>query len=475
MGILTNLSKMLGASPAYILFQNSINSIGLAEYKKRSTKENIFEQILFNSAYIFFEYMRKNPSAFGQFKNEYGSELRNYAERQSIIQLIPCDYYEFVNERIYFYIEQIVDLIDKNKITLLPLKIYYYFFEKQLSNECYKPYSEDQLDKNRLEMILLLKPTLILTITKLNNDINTVFKEFKIPIISLSELFEKSQEFYNIGMLHFSMKNYEEANSFLKASIVLYPNNCQSYFELGKIALDGKNYGKALSNFDKAIELESSTGTFFEYRAKTHEELSNIPNAISDYINYVNREDEEFIFSTDYQKIGLLSIRVKDYNLAIHYFSKAISISRVDLKSLFFRGQAYYFIKDYKNSIIDLDKVILYTPKNPFAYYLRGRAKAQIRLYNESIKDFSEAILYEPQKSRIYFHRGISYFFLKNFQDAINDFTYYINCGHEDNQTFFLRGISYKNQGLIKAAIEDLKMASKLGHLKANNELIRLL
>lgn len=114
------------------------------------------------------------------------------------------------------------------------------------------------------------------------------------------------------------------------------------------------NYERAVTNFLKAYELDSS-------------------------------------YTDVFKLIGLTYIKVYKFKDAIPYFEKAIEIKPDTVESYMNLGNAYYGLKDYKNAIKYYEKAIEIDPEHRSAYRNAGNAYYSIHNNEKYLENFKKA------------------------------------------------------------------------------------
>jgi tetratricopeptide (TPR) repeat protein len=194
------------------------------------------------------------------------------------------------------------------------------------------------------------------------------------------------------------------------------------------------------------------------------------------------------------------NFRIKnELDLAIHEFTKAISIDPKYADAYYRRGSLYYQKGDYDHSIADCTEAIRLNPKDDLLY--RGRAYAYkekgnydcaiadfteaIRLfpndaelsdlselyydrssiysrkcdYDNVIADCTEAIRFNPNKAGIYNFRGIAFYFKGEYDRSILDYSEAIKLNSNYAEAYLDRGTSYNAKGEYDNAITDFSKA----------------
>ena len=148
--------------------------------------------------------------------------------------------------------------------------------------------------------------------------------------------------------------------------------------------LEAGKYEEALSLFNKAVELDSSTSLFRYNRAVALTYLERYKEAVIDYLMVIKELPDEpeyhFQIANAYEKLNQVQ-------LALESYSRAISLEK---------SEYLYFLK-------------------------RGTLLLKINKFNDAIPDFNETIKINPYNSNAFHNRGISLFKIGQFQNACED------------------------------------------------------
>ncbi len=183
-------------------------------------------------------------------------------------------------------------------------------------------------------------------------------------------------------------------------SDVIHGNRGVAYFKRGE-------YAKAVSDYDRAIEINPK-----------YDEAYNNRGAVS----------------------GIL----RDNRQAILDFDRAIVINGKYVDAYYNRGIAYGELGDPRHAIEDFDRAIEIDPKYADAYNGRGVAYHKLGDQKQAISDFDRAIEINPEYADAYNNRGVVYGMLRNQRQEIEDLQKAARLGSADaKNSLRSRGISW--------------------------------
>ena len=227
--------------------------------------------------------------------------------------------------------------------------------------------------------------------------------------LACNKLEPKNKDLYiKIGALYIGLKDYENASIQLERLLTYDKWHIEGLQKAAWSYIMLKQYDKAISKMDVAINEESHTD------GQTTE--------VSHYYR------------------GLAKDSLKDYNAAILSYKRAITVlknrevnrakAKPQYKPYYTNlATALYNAKQYDESLKNydiastLDMIDSVQPKNYYIYYLRSFPYLSKTDFNSATGDLNKAIVMEPKMAFLFFQRGLIYKQTSQYQSAISDFT----------------------------------------------------
>ncbi len=103
--------------------------------------------------------------------------------------------------------------------------------------------------------------------------------------------------------------------------------------------------------------------------------------------------------AVDWYNKGIDEYDEKNYEKAIEYYAKAISIDPNYTMAYNNRGSAYFFLKRYNEAIADYTKVISIDPNDAYAYNNRGFVYYEMKEYDNALEDITVSLRIDPNDS----------------------------------------------------------------------------
>ena len=177
---------------------------------------------------------------------------------------------------------------------------------------------------------------------------------------------------------------------------------------------------RALSDFNRALEIAPNTANYFSQRALTYLRLKEFERAIADYNKAIELNPRSAAFANDR---GIAYMDMKDYARAITDFNRAIELDPRYALPYNNRARAYALgSSDHTRAIADLDKAISLNPQYGLAYENRGFSYLDLKDLDKAIADFSKAVDLNPKTARGLNGRGVAYERKGNRALAIADY-----------------------------------------------------
>ena len=188
-------------------------------------------------------------------------------------------------------------------------------------------------------------------------------------------------------------------------------------FVQGQMKYNANHYHEAVTDFNKAIEINAQFFYAYYKRGDAQFALGNYEAAITDYDKAEKINDR--IFNV-YFDLGLAKFKLGDNEAAIVDYDKAIATDPEHATAYSNRGVAKFSLGDLEGAILDYNKAIQINPEHANAYSNRGGAKFRLgesetangnikkarHLYQAAVSDATQAIQINPEHAGAYNNRG---------------------------------------------------------------------
>ncbi len=259
------------------------------------------------------------------------------------------------------------------------------------------------------------------------------------------------------------------------------------YASQGKEKLEANFYDEAITNFDKAIELNPKNSIFYYNRGRAKSASGKDKAAIADYDTAIQLNSGAVYV---YIARGNAKQALGDYEGAIADLDRITQLypEHADLYNI--RGVWNANSGDFKEAIFDFSRAIEINPGHADAYKERAHAKFKLaesktgqgditgtlQLYQSAMEDCTQAIWLTPKDADVYDNRGWAYFHLGKaetdrghiekaadlYEKAIEDYTQAIKLNVEHPHAYRNRANAKFRLGNYEAVIIDLDKAIEM-------------
>ncbi|HTE02143.1 MAG TPA: tetratricopeptide repeat protein [Mucilaginibacter sp.] len=274
--------------------------------------------------------------------------------------------------------------------------------------------------------------------------------------------------FYYRGLNFVGLNKTELAgNDFAQAEqLGLEPNRLKTvdsisniYFLKGKELADKHDFANADSAYANALRIRKCNANAIHGQAEiqliTGDELSAKKQLAAAKAKYnesiiLNRNALECSpnFSDVHFKEGLAHSKIKEYNVAIACYTKAISSDNNNVQAYTERGNAYQVQEKYSNAVEDY-----------------GQAIILLQVNIESAKKGSDKLLVKSlttNLSKSNLLKGQAYYYLADYRNAMASLNSAVDLLETNNEALYYRGLVYFAQGDLPSSGKDLDAAIKM-------------
>lgn len=157
--------------------------------------------------------------------------------------------------------------------------------------------------------------------------------------------------------------------------ILEYIENAEAYYE-------NKEYKKAVSEWNKVLEISPEYNINYFRKAYAEDEIGQYSEAIDDYTEYLLIEPES---DAAYNNRGWCKYNTNDSAGAINDYSEAIKLASNNPLYFNNRASVYYERKEYKKAINDWYKVLNLEPAHRIDYFNKSNSEYIVGLFQDAI------------------------------------------------------------------------------------------
>lgn len=166
-----------------------------------------------------------------------------------------------------------------------------------------------------------------------------------------------------------------------------------------------------------------------------------------------------------YSKRGEAYLQTQQDHQALIAFEKALTLDPEDTRALTQAGVILARQKKCEEALQKFDAALAIEPDRPGTYFSRALTWYDMDNPENALRDLDKAIELDGHHASFYQQRGIiHYAYGSDLNRAYEDFSQAIRLDPLDGETYFHRARVNQALGDIKAAVNDVKIARKLGH-----------
>ncbi|MBR8839852.1 MAG: tetratricopeptide repeat protein [Stigonema ocellatum SAG 48.90 = DSM 106950] len=193
----------------------------------------------------------------------------------------------------------------------------------------------------------------------------------------------------------------------------------QAWFYLGLQQAKTGELSKAITSYDKAIEINPDSYEYWFNRGLALFYLGNVTEAIASYDKAI--ESKPNFYKGWYNRGGALG-ELGRFEDAIASFDKAIEIKFDYYQAWSSRGLALLKLGCPEDAISSYDQALLLQPEDQENWYYRGMALVVGGRKDDAIASYEKAIEIQPDFHLAWYNRGVELSNLGRLEDAIASF-----------------------------------------------------
>ena len=233
-----------------------------------------------------------------------------------------------------------------------------------------------------------------------------------ITIIAIIILFSYCTSKYERSIEKLNSANELASNGKLKEALPIYNEIIEknesfvsAYAKRAALLRLMGNYGSALDDINKAIELEPDSSSYYVIRGSIKENLNDLKGSIQDY-NQAVTIDNSYLA---HNNLGMLKMKMNNFPDAMISFNKSIEFNPVFSLTYNNRGTLKERMGDSQGAIEDYGNAIKLDSTVDYYYYNRFVSRYTIEEWEGAIEDLNRAIEISPDYSEYYYYRGLVY------------------------------------------------------------------
>lgn len=212
--------------------------------------------------------------------------------------------------------------------------------------------------------------------------------------------FNQALEFHRCGNLTSAKEIYERL-------LVSHPGNAEVLHLLGVIALQTKDFPRAIGLISKALVINPQMPNAFSNLGNVYKEQKELDKALKCYQCALKIDP---LFADALSNIGNIYYEQGSYAEALNFYNRTIEINSYHADAYYNRGNIFLHFSKNPAAVSDYSKALAIDPSIVDAYLNRGQAHKKMGNYPAALADFSRVIEMQPRYAEAYYHRAVTYF-----------------------------------------------------------------
>lgn len=243
------------------------------------------------------------------------------------------------------------------------------------------------------------------------------------------------------------------------------PNEMRAYLNTGIAYTQREEYGKAMKEFDKALELSPRSVMVFNNKGLVYTKQHLFDEAIMEFNKALAVSP---VWEEVWNNRGDAYRHKSEYEAALADYNKALDINPGLYRALSNRGVMYTHLGRHDLALADFNQAIRTDPDFIEAYQNRGNLYGITKKYDLAVKDFTKAIQAAPDTPQLYNNRGNAYRYLSEYELAFQDYTKAIELDPSFSEGYNNRGVIYRHWKKMDQALNDYNKAIALNPVYVN-------
>jgi len=228
---------------------------------------------------------------------------------------------------------------------------------------------------------------------KTNGTRNKAITDFKRAIFFNLNSFEL---YYNLSYL----LHKEERCLTLDLALLLNPDSYEALITRGLQRYEIKDFGGAVSDFEKAIQVNPGRSTPYEMVSEIKKKLNDIKASMA-----VKKKGAEMCENSVDELFYLSKVETCNENDEIEFYDRILALDPKNEKGYRWRAYAKNSLKDFEGAIADYSSLIDLDPQNAVYYFKRANVKIKADDCKGALDDLKEIAKLDPEFLELYFER----------------------------------------------------------------------
>lgn len=225
---------------------------------------------------------------------------------------------------------------------------------------------------------------------------------------------------YSLTKTILAAKNYEKA-------IALQPEFIDAKIKLADLYYITKEHEKSINLANSIIAIEKTNAYAYHVRAMNYKDVGDTLKAITNFQKAIELDNNDY----DSHMILAKILLAQKNKLALEYINACLRIRPNDADAFFARATFWQNEKKYKMALVDYGRVIEKNPDYFECYYNVGYINFETGYLKEAIHNFDQCVRMMNDFLPAYYMRGLCYEMLKDKANAKLNYEFVLKSNHD--------------------------------------------
>ena len=265
------------------------------------------------------------------------------------------------------------------------------------------------------------------------------------------------------AFVHACIGKYDQALKDIEEAYKLDPKLEVTYLlTVGNIKGEQGHLKQALDSYEKALKLISDNAmrsSIFNNMGIVFDEMKQHNKALSAFNKSIELDSKNM---TAYLNRGSHYAIQEQFDKAIKNFESAMKLEPNSIDPHLAKGMTYRVMSQFENALDEFGYALELEPRNAYVCFEMGVTYERLRQFDKALELYDQALVSKPNFAHVYTHKGIVYGNLGEHEEAIRNLSEAIKLNSKEEMAYLNRGVGYANIGKYDLALKDFEMTIKL-------------